>query len=141
MSPARKTKRKRKPASPPPRGEIPVTSASTERSQRLGAKHLCFSCGLKFYDLNKPEPVCPRCGTDQREKPKTAAKETPPPSPPPKQARGRDITPLLADDDDESVSSDDVDSDDVDIDMGEIEDDANLFDETESEDDSDDEDS
>jgi predicted nucleic acid-binding Zn-ribbon protein len=140
MSPARKTKRKRKPASPPPRSESPVTSASTERSQRLGAKHLCFSCGLKFYDLNRPEPVCPRCGANQREKPKNPPREAASPPPPPKQPRGRDITPLLADDDDESVNSNAADSDDVDLDIGELEKDASLFDETESEDDSDDED-
>jgi uncharacterized protein (TIGR02300 family) len=33
----------------------------------LGAKHLCFNCGTKFYDLRKPEPICPKCGADQRE--------------------------------------------------------------------------
>lgn len=35
----------------------------------LGAKHLCFKCGTKFYDMKKPEPVCPKCGSDQRESP------------------------------------------------------------------------
>ena len=33
----------------------------------LGNKFLCFKCGTKFYDLKKPDPVCPKCGTDQRE--------------------------------------------------------------------------
>lgn len=33
----------------------------------LGNKFVCFKCGTKFYDLKKPEPVCPKCGTDQRE--------------------------------------------------------------------------
>ena len=35
----------------------------------LGTKHTCFKCGTKFYDLKKPEPVCPKCGADQRESP------------------------------------------------------------------------
>lgn len=33
----------------------------------LGSKHLCFKCSTKFYDLKKPDPVCPKCGADQRE--------------------------------------------------------------------------
>ncbi len=28
----------------------------------LGKKHECETCGMKFYDLGKPEPVCPKCG-------------------------------------------------------------------------------
>jgi uncharacterized protein (TIGR02300 family) len=35
----------------------------------LGTKHTCFKCGTKFYDLKKPEPICPKCGADQRESP------------------------------------------------------------------------
>jgi uncharacterized protein (TIGR02300 family) len=35
----------------------------------LGNKFVCFKCGTKFYDLKKPEPVCPKCGSDQRESP------------------------------------------------------------------------
>ncbi|HPR64571.1 MAG TPA: FYDLN acid domain-containing protein [Thermoanaerobaculia bacterium] len=31
-------------------------------NQGLGKKHLCIECGTKFYDLEKPEPACPRCG-------------------------------------------------------------------------------
>jgi len=33
----------------------------------LGTKHLCFKCSTKFYDLKKPDPICPKCGADQRE--------------------------------------------------------------------------
>jgi hypothetical protein len=43
----------------------------------LGTKHTCFKCGTKFYDMKKPEPICPRCGADQRESP---ALKAPPPS-------------------------------------------------------------
>lgn len=35
----------------------------------LGAKFTCFKCQCKFYDLGRPEPLCPRCGADQREDP------------------------------------------------------------------------
>jgi uncharacterized protein (TIGR02300 family) len=35
----------------------------------LGSKYVCFKCGTKFYDLKKPEPLCPKCGADQRESP------------------------------------------------------------------------
>ncbi len=35
----------------------------------LGTKHSCFKCQTKFYDLKKPDPICPKCGADQRESP------------------------------------------------------------------------
>lgn len=35
----------------------------------LGTKHTCFKCGTRFYDLKKPEPLCPKCGADQRQSP------------------------------------------------------------------------
>ena len=30
----------------------------------LGNKHTCLNCGVKFYDLNKFEIICPACGTE-----------------------------------------------------------------------------
>lgn len=36
---------------------------------KLGKRYTCFKCGSKFYDLNKPEPLCPDCNADQREAP------------------------------------------------------------------------
>jgi uncharacterized protein (TIGR02300 family) len=33
----------------------------------LGNKYECFSCGAKFYDLGKPDPVCPKCGANQKD--------------------------------------------------------------------------
>ena len=38
----------------------------------LGQKYTCYSCHTKFYDMGKPEPLCPGCGANQRD-----ADETP----------------------------------------------------------------
>jgi hypothetical protein len=70
MSPARKSTRKKKPAAKPPRSETKVELVAGDRSQRLGGRHECYACGAKFYDLNKPEPVCPKCQANQLERPK-----------------------------------------------------------------------
>ena len=35
----------------------------------LGAKYVCFKCGTKFYDMKRPDPVCPKCGANQRDSP------------------------------------------------------------------------
>lgn len=42
-----------------------------------GTRYACFSCGCKFYDLNRREPLCPRCGIDQREAAQGARKPRP----------------------------------------------------------------
>ncbi|MGD0209626.1 MAG: FYDLN acid domain-containing protein [Desulfomonilia bacterium] len=31
----------------------------------LGTRYKCYKCGTKFYDLAKPQPICPSCGEDQ----------------------------------------------------------------------------
>lgn len=35
----------------------------------LGNKHTCFKCSTKFYDMKKPDPICPKCGADQKDSP------------------------------------------------------------------------
>ena len=35
----------------------------------LGKKWACFSCGAKFYDFSKPEAICPKCGSNQKNAP------------------------------------------------------------------------
>ncbi|RKG96143.1 TIGR02300 family protein [Corallococcus praedator] len=35
----------------------------------LGNKHVCFKCASKFYDLKKPDAICPKCGADQKDAP------------------------------------------------------------------------
>ncbi len=34
---------------------------------KLGTKYDCYNCGTKFYDLGKPEPICPKCGANQKD--------------------------------------------------------------------------
>lgn len=41
-------------------------------ASHLGTKYACFKCEAKFYDLNRPAPVCPKCGVDQRDEPPAA---------------------------------------------------------------------
>ena len=33
----------------------------------LGKKHTCYSCQAKFYDLGKPQAICPKCGANQKD--------------------------------------------------------------------------
>jgi predicted nucleic acid-binding Zn-ribbon protein len=81
----------------------------------LGTKHLCFKCGTKFYDLKKAEPICPKCGADQRQSPAlkapAAEKRSRPPArpaapPPPIEE------PETAAEPDEDVEPDEDDEDD-----------------------------
>jgi hypothetical protein len=88
----------------------PATPAGVEPRSRLGGKHVCFECGAKFYDLNRPEPLCPKCGADQRNRPAREVKLKAPPG----QVRrpgGRAMAPLLVDDEEESVVHDEPEVD------------------------------
>ena len=67
-------------------------------SSPLGTKWECFSCGAKFYDLNKEEAVCPKCDANQADRPRTTAKSSP--SDQPIRPTVRPMAPLLEDDDD-----------------------------------------
>lgn len=31
----------------------------------LGKKYTCVGCAVRFYDLNRPLPICPQCGVQQ----------------------------------------------------------------------------
>jgi uncharacterized protein (TIGR02300 family) len=48
-----------------------------EKISDFGTKYVCFECGCKFYDLHKPEPVCPRCNTNQKNAPVIVQKAQP----------------------------------------------------------------
>lgn len=88
----------------------------------LGAKYVCFKCGTKFYDMKKPDPLCPKCGVDQRESPAL--------KPPTEGRRGRlaatpkVIEPIEPEEPSESEEEEDLDSftDDEPVDTEEEED-------------------
>ena len=87
-------KTKQKPA---PKGKLVPLSAIPH--PKYGLKFECFECETRFYLMGKPEPVCPCCGVDQRERPKEAKKETTKT----KRPAVRPMAPLL--DDDEEVAT------------------------------------
>ena len=90
---------------------MPVTNS------KLGNKLTCHSCGAKFYDLKKKQPVCPKCGADYViQKPKTrrgpaAAEPAPAPTPAPipdaKETEEEDDGLITTDLDDELLDEDD----------------------------------
>ncbi len=82
-------------------------AASGDAKAKLGVKHACFKCGAKFYDLNKPEPLCPKCGADQRQRPKVDPKAKPTPTPGQRRPVTRPMVPLLEDDEEDEVVVDD----------------------------------
>ena len=90
----------------------------TGAAGQFGEKYVCFSCGAKFYDLGKPEPLCPKCGADQREAPRQVRPRLPAAQEvvedrPVKRSR------LLDEDEDEIVIDTDTDADtDDDLDLG-----------------------
>ena len=78
-------------------------AAGGDPKARLGAKHLCFKCGAKFYDLNKPEPICPKCGTDQRNRPKVDPKSKVATPAGQRRQVTRPMVPLLEDEEEDEV--------------------------------------
>jgi hypothetical protein len=106
-------------------------AAEGGRKERLGQKWTCFSCGSRFYDLNKPAPLCPRCNADQRQSPaakapptskakakaKKAAAAPPPPPPPPLKEVAK--KPRFADSEEEIGVAVDDDADDIAADLEE----------------------
>ncbi|HPG25685.1 MAG TPA: FYDLN acid domain-containing protein [Myxococcota bacterium] len=94
------------------------------RHPKLGFKWSCFGCDAKFYDLGKEEPICPKCGADQRDRPAEEPKAPAPEPPRPKVVRP--MAQLLDDEEQQAPASDD---DDLDLDdLGSPDD---MFDEPE----------
>ena len=90
---------------------------------KLGSKWECFSCGAKFYDLNKPEPLCPKCGANQHERPKVEPRPRVPEKPVPPRRPARVMSPLLEEDEEEARDDDDIGADDdgLGLDLDEVE--------------------
>jgi hypothetical protein len=96
----------------PEKPSTAIDFVGSDRRARLGTKWACFACGAKFYDMNKPEPRCPKCAVDQRTRPPDA----PPPPPPPKPPRAPSIPPLLEEEEEaEAPFSDDAGFEELDL--------------------------
>lgn len=72
------------------------------RKVKLGQRWVCYACEAKFYDLNRPEPICPKCQADQREspvfaKPKRARAKKAVPEAPPTPAPAPEVEPIVED--------------------------------------------
>jgi hypothetical protein len=68
--PAKKKETKAKAAKAPKRARAKkLVTPTGPRHPKLGYKWACYGCGAKFYDLGKEDPICPKCETDQRDKP------------------------------------------------------------------------
>ncbi len=78
-----------------------------------GAKHLCRSCGARFYDLRRDPFVCPKCDAaqdpDPADKPRRSTAPEPAPKPKPA-AEQRQATPggeaPIPDDEDKTKGAD-----------------------------------
>lgn len=92
------------------------------RKTKLGHKWVCYSCQAKFYDLQKPDPHCPKCGADQRqspafEKPKRARAKKPTPAPAPKKVVKPPPPPIEeAEDLDTPIDPEDLEFEDIELD-------------------------
>jgi hypothetical protein len=93
------------------------------RKTKLGQKWVCYSCQAKFYDLQKPDPRCPKCGADQRqspafEKPKrTRGKKATPAPAPKKPAKAAPPPPLEEGEDlDTPIDPEDLEFEDIELD-------------------------
>ncbi len=97
----KKTAAKRRAPAKVPKGKpVPISQIP---HPKYGLKFECFSCSTRFYLMGKLEPVCPKCGADQRERPREAPAE----KPRPKRPAVRPMAPLL--DDDEDVATSEID--------------------------------
>jgi hypothetical protein len=81
--PERVAPRRKAPPKPPPSPAAEILPRRTPivaaiAGSKLGAKWECFSCNAKFYDLGKDTPLCPKCGANQHERPRTEARPKPP---------------------------------------------------------------
>lgn len=85
----------------------------------LGKKHQCPSCGCKFYDLQKPEPLCPRCGAKVGKKQEYLSKKTL------EDALDRDLLSVIPKEEEE-VEEEKEEEESRDVDQ--LEDEENLYD-------------
>ena len=97
---------------------------------KLGTKYECFNCGTKFYDLGKAEPLCPKCGANQRD----AAPDTPAVSQSARRRRKAETGPRAIDVEDEEAAPVEIPDEEIataDLDDGALEEEEEDFDEEE----------
>jgi len=95
------------------------------RKAKLGQKWNCYSCQAKFYDMNKVDPHCPKCGADQRqspafEKPKRSRAKKPAAAPAPKKAVKPPPPIEEGEDLDTPVDTEDIGFEDIEIEDGAV---------------------
>lgn len=96
---------------------------------KLGNKFDCFSCGTKFYDLGKSEPICPKCGANQKD---ASQSDSAAASQSSRRKRKTEVAKAVDLDDEEPIA--DIADDEIVGPVGELED-ADLDDEEEEDDD------
>lgn len=82
---------------------------------KLGAKFECYNCGTKFYDLGKSEPLCPKCGANQKD---AVTSESPSSSQSSRRRRKADVAKAVDLEEDEPIAAaDDIDDELVEPDL------------------------
>ncbi|EPG66940.1 TIGR02300 family protein [Leptospira wolffii] len=79
-APKKKAPAKKKESASSPKSATTKKSSSGSKASSLnplGKKFTCHTCGTKFYDLNKEEKICPKCGADQNKRPATKSRVRP----------------------------------------------------------------
>jgi hypothetical protein len=87
------------------------------RQRNLGTRRVCRACETKYYDLNKPEPSCPRCGapsSPDEGDPRAVALARAKAEGPRKRSKDEDLPFGLGDEPDSSTESDGDGDDDLD---------------------------
>ena len=94
----------------------------------LGSKHECYNCGTRFYDLGKPESICPKCGANQKD---AASNESPATTTAARRKRKADIPKVIETDDDvpiEDIPEEDLEGAGLDADLDTEEEEEDLDD-------------
>src|SRR5215475_10767931 len=68
----------------------------------LGKKYECYNCRTKFYNLGKPEAICPKCGANQKD---AKSDDAPAPAPRPPRRSSVLMEPIPEDNQESSAKS------------------------------------
>ncbi len=76
--------------------------------KNLGNRLQCSDCGIKFYDFNRPNPTCPKCGGEPQKQTKL---NVPKAKPIPVAPLEEDEVEINAETDVDLISLDEIDTD------------------------------